>query len=176
MSTNYLTEEVRAIIGAQSPWVEACNAVEPSEVRRFFQALMDPDPRYWNAEHAATTRYGEPVAPPAFAVHAFRRPADDLHDSLAAAGDPDFDGVSRSMRPGLPKIPLALSGVLNGGYEYEFFSYPKIGERIICRSIYRDVYQKDGKAGPMVMVLIEDEYATAEHRPLLKSLNTMIMR
>ena len=80
------------------------------------------------------------------------------------------------MRPGLPKIPLALSGVLNGGYEYEFFSYPKIGERIICRSIYRDVYQKDGKAGPMVMVLIEDEYATAEHRPLLKSLNTMIMR
>jgi hypothetical protein len=137
---------------------------------------MDPDRRFWDADYAAGTRYRVPVAPPAFAVHAFRRPADDLNDTLAAAGDPDFDGVSRAMRPGLPKIPLPLSGILNGGYEYEFFSYPAVGERILCRSQYRDITQKQGKAGPMVLVLIEDEYATADHRPLLKSLNTMIMR
>ena len=173
---NYITDEVRAIVGAQSPWIEACHPVEPSEVRRFFQALMDPNPRFWNEDYAKTTRYGGVVAPPGFPVHAFRRPADDLNDTLAAAGDPDFDGVSRSMRPGLPKIPLALSGILNGGYEYEFYSYPKVGERIRCRSTYRDIYQKQGKAGPMVLVLIEDEYATADGRPLLKSLNTMIMR
>ena len=173
---NYITDEVRAIVGAQSPWVEACHPVEPSEVRRFFQALMDPNPRFWDAEAAKSSRYGAPVAPPAFAVHAFRRPADDLHDSLAAAGDPDFDGLSRSMRPGLPKIPLALSGILNGGYEYEFRSYAQVGERIVCRSTYRDIFQKQGKAGPMVLVIIEDEYATADGRPLLTSLNTMIMR
>jgi acyl dehydratase len=176
MAVDYITDEVRAIVGAQSPWVEACHPVEASEVRRFFQALMDPNPRFWDAEYATGTRYGAPVAPPAFAVHAFRRPADQLEDSLAAAGDPDFDGLSRSMRPGLPKIPLALSGILNGGYEYEFFSYPKLGDRIVCRSTYRDIFQKQGKAGEMVMVVIEDEYATADGRPLLKSLNTMIMR
>ena len=143
---------------------------------RFFQAVMDYDPRFWDADYAAGTRYGAPVAPPAFAVHAFRRPPDETHDTLAAAGDPDFDGLSRSMRPGLPKVPLSLSGILNGGYEYEFYSYPKVGESIICRSAYLDIYQKQGKAGPMVMVLIEDEYATADQRPLLKSVNTMIMR
>jgi hypothetical protein len=176
MAVNYITDEVLAIVGARSPWVEACHPVEPSEVRRFFQGVMDYDRRFWDAEYAAGTRYGVPVAPPAFVVHAFRRPPDETNDSLAAAGDPDFDGVTRSMRPGLPKVPLSLSGILNGGYEYEFYSYPAIGERIICRSVYRDIFQKEGKAGPMVMVLIEDEYATADHRPLLKSLNTMIMR
>lgn len=173
---NYITGDVRAVIGATSEWVEAPHAVEASELRRFFQALMDPNPRFWDADYAAGTRYGGVVTPPGFPVHAFRRPADELHDSLAAAGDPDFDGVSRAMRPGLPKLPIPLSGILNGGYEYEFYSYPRLGERIQCRSIYRDIYQKQGKAGPMVMVLIEDEYRTADGRPLLKSLNTMIMR
>ncbi|QJP16039.1 MaoC family dehydratase [Starkeya sp. ORNL1] len=173
---NHITPEVRAVIGAQSEWTEAAHPVEPSEVRRFFQALMDPNPRFWDEAHAKGTRYGGVVAPPGFPVHAFRRPADEMHDALAAAGDPDFDGLSRALRPGLPKLPLPLSGVLNGGYQYEFFSYPKVGERIVCRSTYRDVTQKQGKAGPMVLVLIEDEYATADGRPLLKSLNTMIMR
>ncbi|TCK28349.1 MaoC dehydratase-like protein [Ancylobacter aquaticus] len=173
---DHITPDVRAVIGARSDWLEAPHPVEASEVRRFFQALMDPNPRFWDTEHAAGTRYGAVVAPPGFPVHAFRRPADDSTDSLAAAGDPDFDGVSRAMRVGLPKLPIALSGILNGGYEYEFFSYPKVGDRIQCRSAYLDIYQKQGKAGPMVLVVIEDEYRTADGRPLLKSLNTMIMR
>jgi hypothetical protein len=175
-TVDYVTPEVRTAIDARSEWQEAPHAVEASEVRRFFQALMDPNPRYWDDTHAARSRYGDVVAPPGFPVHAFRRPADDLNDSLAAAGDPDFDGVSRAMRPGLPKLSIPLSGILNGGYEYEFFSYPKVGERIQCRSAYLDIYQKQGKSGVMVFVIIEDEYRTADGRPLLKSRNTMIMR
>jgi hypothetical protein len=176
MSTNYITDEVRAIIGARSDWFEACHPVQEGEVRRFFQATMDPKPRYWDEKWAAASRYGKPVAPPAFAVHAFRRKPDDLHDPLDSMGDPDFDGVSRAMRPGLPNVPVPLSGILNGGYEYEFYSYAKVGERIRCRSTYRDIYQRDGKSGPMVFVLVEDEYATADGRPLLKSMNINIMR
>jgi len=173
---NYVTEEVRAIIGAQSPWSEATNAVEASEVRRFFQATVDHKPLYWDEEKARQSRYGGTIAPPAFAVHAFRRPPEETADPLDVGLDPDFDGISRALRPGLPKIPVALPGVLNGGYEYELFSYARVGERIKCRSSYRDVYQREGKAGPIVFIVIEDEYATTDGRPLLKSLNTMIMR
>jgi acyl dehydratase len=173
---NYVTEEVKAVIGAQSPWSEATNIVEASEVRRFFQATLDPKPVYWDEHQARQSRYGGTIAPPAFAVHAFRRSPGETADPLDVGLDPDFDGLSRALRPGLPKIPVALPGVLNGGYEYELFSYARIGDRIKCRSTYRDVYQREGKAGAIVFIVIEDEYATVDGRPLLKSLNTMIMR
>ena len=176
MSRNYITDEVKAIIGAQTDWVEAPHPVQESEVRRFFQATMDPHPRYWNEKWAAESRYRKPVAPPAFAVHAFRRPPDATADPLDLMDDPDFDGVSRTLRPGLPKVPVPLSGILNGGYEYEFYSYPEIGERIVSRSRYKDIYQREGKSGPMVFVLVEDEFATRDGRPLLTATNTNIMR
>jgi len=176
MAVDYITDAVRAIIGAQSPWIEAEPPVERSEVRRFFQATMDPNPRYFDNAHPSTRRYGGTVAPPGFPVHAFRRP-ERAPDPLSAADDPDFDGVSRAMRPGLPSIPVPLHGILNGGYQYEFFSYARLGERILCRSTYRDIYQRQGKSGPIVFVVIEDEYASAEdNRPLLRTTNTMIMR
>ena len=127
MSHNYITDEVRAIIGARSEWVDACHPVQESEIRRFFQATMDPNPRYWDVQWAAASRYGKPVAPPAFPVHAFRRSPDEIRDPLDSMGDPDFDGVSRALRPGLPKVPVPLSGILNGGYEYEFYSYAGVG-------------------------------------------------
>src|ERR1019366_7948632 len=126
MSHNYITDEVRTIIGAQSNWVDAPHPVQESEIRRFFHATMDPKPRYWDEKWAAGSRYGKPVAPPAFAVHAFRRSQEDTRDPLDLMDDPDFDGVSRAMRPGLPNVPVALSGILNGGYEYEFYTYPKV--------------------------------------------------
>ena len=176
MAVNYITDAVRGIIGRQSDWIEASHPVESSEVRRFFQATMDPHPRYWNEKWAAESRYGKPVAPPAFAVHAFRRPADATDDPLDRMDDPDFDGLSRTLRPGLPPVPVPLGGILNGGYEYEFYSYPKMGERIVSRSRFRDIYQREGKSGPMVFVLVEDEYATSDGRPLLKATNTNIMR
>lgn len=176
MSQNYITDEVRALIGVTSPWADASHPVQESEVRRFFQATMDHHPRYWDEQWAKGSRYQKPVAPPAFPVHAFRRNADDTRDPLEAMAEPDFDGVSRQMRPGLPKIPVPLSGILNGGYEYEFYSYARVGERIVCRSSFRDIYQREGRKGPMVFVVIEDDYRTVDARPLLKSVNVNIMR
>jgi len=137
---------------------------------------MDPARRYWDKASAEASRYGGIVAPPAFPVHAFRRPAESLEDPFDNRADPEFDGTGRYMRPGLPKVPIPLAGILNGGYEYEFYSYPKVGERIVSRSRYRDIYQREGKSGPMVFVLVEDEYATSDGRPLLKTTNTNIMR
>jgi acyl dehydratase len=174
--TDYINDAVRAVIGARSPWVETTHAVESSEVRRFFQATMDPNRRYWDAAYAAETRYGAPVAPLGFPVHAFRRRPDEVADPFDNRSDPEFDGEGRYMRPGLPKVPVPLAGILNGGYEYEFCSYAKVGERIRCRSAYRDIYQRQGKSGPMVFVVIEDEYVAGDGRLLLKSINTQIMR
>jgi hypothetical protein len=170
-----VTDAARALIGVRSDWVEATHPVEPSELRRFVHATMDGNPRFQpGGGHA---RYGGQVAPLGFPTHAFRRAAEDPTDPLEGRGDPEFDGESRVLRWHLPRMPIPLSGVLNGGYEYEFFSHARIGETIWCRSRYRDVQQKQGRSGPMVIVTIDDEYAAGdERRPLLRSTTMHIIR
>ncbi|HEY4253676.1 MAG TPA: MaoC family dehydratase N-terminal domain-containing protein [Roseomonas sp.] len=160
-----VTEAARSLIGLRSDWVEATHPVEASELRRFAQATMDTNPRHRMA------------APLAFAVHAFRRPADEAWDPLEGRGDPEFDGETRVLRPHLPRMPVRLSGVLNGGYEYEFFDHARLGERIFCRSTYRDVRQRQARSGPMVIVVIDDEFAAGtDRRPLLRSTTTLLLR
>jgi hydroxyacyl-ACP dehydratase HTD2-like protein with hotdog domain len=175
MAPNYVTEAVQALIGTQSPPVEAPHAVEASEVRRFHHATMDAAPRYWDAASCGAVRAGGVVAPPAFPVHAFRRAADEA-DPLSVEATSDFGGYSRTLRPGLPALDVPRERLLNGGYEYEFFRYVRLGERVVCRSRYKDIYQRTGTSGPMVFVVIEDEYATTGGELLLRSLNTMILR
>lgn len=170
-----VTDAARALIGVRSDWVEATHPVEPSELRRFVHATMDSNPRHQPGGEGG--RYGGQVAPAGFPAHAYRRPASDPKDPLEGRGDPEFDGESRVMRWHLPRMPIPLSGVLNGGYAYEFFSLARAGDRIWCRSTYRDVRQRQGRSGPMVFVTIEDEFAAGEERrPLFRCTTDHIIR
>jgi hypothetical protein len=186
MRVNYVTDEVKAVIGAHNGPMLAYHPVEASEVRRFFQAIMDPSPRYWDAAWASTSRYGGLVAPPAFPPLSFRRPPTDA-DPLDAMVDPDFDGHTRSFR-GLPPVNVPLVRLLNGGYEYELYRYVRIGERIYRSSTYLDIYQREGRSGTMVFVIAADMYttdgpaggtadgSTSGHIPLITVTTTSIMR
>lgn len=176
MSTSGLvTPAVRALIGRESPWMTATHPVEAGEVRRFHHATLDPSPRYWDPASPGARRAGGVVAPPAFPVHAFRRAA-DAPDPLDTEAGEDFGGYGKALRPGLPPLGLPLTRLLNGGYRYEFFRYAHVGDVIVCRSRYKDIYEKQGAKGAMVFVVLEDDYATATGAPLLRSTNTMILR
>ena len=59
-----LTPEVQAMVGVSGDVVESWGVVDGEYMRRFTQALMDPDPRYWDDEFAKSTRYGELITPP----------------------------------------------------------------------------------------------------------------
>ena len=169
-----LTPSVLALIGAESAPLEATHPVEAGEVRRFHHATMDAAPRYWDPDSPGARRCGGVVAPPGFPVHAQRRGA-DAADPL---DDDDGGGLGGygALRPGLPPLNLPLDRLLNGGYAYEMFRYARPGERIVCRSRYKDIYERDGRNGPMVFVVLEDDYATADGEPLLRVINTMILR
>lgn len=171
----YITDEVRALIGHWSDWTRACHPVEDSEVRRFFHATMETHPKYTDDVWAGQSRYGARVAPIGFPVHAFRRGPDEA-DPLDDMDNPDFDGVSRTFRPGLPPVPISLSGILNGGYAYTFYSHVHPGEDILMRSSYCSIAEREGRSGRMVLLYIEDEFKAGNGRSLLNSVNTMIMR
>ena len=59
-----LTPEVKAMIGVEGDLIESWGTVDIEYLRRFTQAVMDPDPRYWDEEFAKTTHYGEIIVPP----------------------------------------------------------------------------------------------------------------
>ena len=170
---DHLSPAVLALIGRESPPIAATHPVEAGEVRRFHHATMDPAPRYWDP--AAARRFGGVVAPPGFPVHAVRRSPDSA-DPLDAEDLGGLGGYGQTLRPGLPPLPLRLQRLLNGGYEYEIFRYARVGERIVCRSRYKDIYQRDGRDGPLVFVVLEDIFTTADGDPLLTVTNTMILR
>jgi len=173
---NYITDEVKALIGYETKWVDAWDLVEPGAVRRFIQAVMDDDPVYWDEKQAAATKYAGVVAPPLFPLHAFRRPPGTPDPLSRVAGDPNFDGVTRDFGLGLPPVPVPLPRLLNGGNEVEVYALARPGDRIRAKSRYVDIYQKEGKSGTLVFIMVETIYANQKGATLLKAVQAHILR
>ncbi len=173
--TAILNDELRSYIGRASEDVAACDAVEPGAVRRYAQAIMaDQDRDY--APEAAPARFGGPVAPPLYPAFMFRRPLGTPDMLSERAEDPDFDGLVSSASDGLPELPLPGRALLNGGSEVEFLRYARFGERVVQRSRYADIYERESKSGPMLFVIIETDYRTDGGDLLLRVRKTIIRR
>ncbi|MGE0800414.1 MAG: MaoC family dehydratase N-terminal domain-containing protein [Lautropia sp.] len=172
---HYVTEAVRALIGVESVPQVACDAVEPGSIRRMSQAIMDDDPLFWDDAHARATRYGGTTAPPLFPVHMFQR-APGAPDPLERAWvDPDYDGTKGATGLfALPEIPIPLKRLLNAGVEVEFLRYAAPGERVTVVNRYADIFQKQGKNGPMVFVVIERRFENDRHERLLTYTQTLV--
>jgi len=169
-----LNDATRALIGAEGVVETACDPVERGAVRRYAQAIMDPDPAY--ASDEAGARYGGAVAPPLFPMNMFRRPfgtPDPIQDN---AENPDFDGIAGNVAQGLPPLPLPPMVLLNGGTEVEFFRYARHGEHVTAQSRYLDITEKTGKQGPFIVVLIETLYRGEKGDLLLRVVKTLLRR
>jgi hypothetical protein len=174
---DYITDEVRAMIGFETAFEEACDPVERGQIRRHVQAIMDRDPLYYDEAHAATTRFGGIVAPPLFPLHAVTRSAPAADDPLEPGlSNPDFDGSSANVLRSAVPPPVPLKRTLNGGSEFEIFRLARPGERIRAKSRYVDIYQKNGRTGPIVFWVIETTYVTDEGELLLRATNTRMLR
>ena len=97
-----LTPEVQAMVGVSGDVVESWGVVDAEYMRRFTQALMDPDPRYWDDEFARSTRYGEIITPPIMVSYLASRIRPDQGDPITAAFEenPESDGIGSVERPG----------------------------------------------------------------------------
>lgn len=146
-----LTDDVMALIGTRSQ-VTCWDLVERSEVRRFAQAIMDPDPIYWDDEEAKKRGFPCLVAPPLFPLYAFRFPPYHEDALSQAATEPDFHGAAFLPRFGLPDIPVPQKGLLNGGNDVEFFRYARVGDRLSAECELLNIYEKVGRSGHMVFV------------------------
>ncbi len=157
-----LTPEVRAMIGVAGDMVESWGVVDSEYLRRFTQAVMDPDPMYWDEEYAKKSRYGEITTPPIMVSYLSSRIRPDQDDPITQAfeDNPESDGIGSVKRPGeLPRVPTDLVRVLNAGNELEIYRYPSIGDKVFFQNSYSDIRERVGRDGkPFLIITRETKY------------------
>jgi acyl dehydratase len=171
-----VTDAHRALVGQRGPRIVAEFPITGESIRRFTQALMQPNPIHWDAKASQAAGFEDVVAPPLYVMHAIRRrsAASDPLDELAE--HPDWDGADADTIGGLPELVFPLARVLNGGTAAEFFQCPKVGDIVSARSMYTDIAERQGRSGPMVVVTIETEYHNQADELLARVRMTILRR
>ena len=179
-----LTAQVKGVIGATGEKIEASLpwGIEREGLRVFTQAIMDPDPRYWDDEFAKTTKFGGIITPPIYCTYLGRRARPGSEDPVtrAFAENPNSDGIggvrTAESRGGLPDVPTHLKRILNAGNEIELRQYPKLGDRIFSQAKYSDIKERAGKDGSRMLIVTTETVYTNQNDEVLCILRASTIR
>lgn len=152
--------EARAMIGQETTQVYH---VTRKDIRRFAQAIDDPNPLYMDEDYARKTRHGGIIAPPLFChVFAFDDvPASQLRE----------DGLPREL-----DIPLPAERAIGGGSSFEVGEPVRPGDIITVRKEVTDIYKKTGKSGDLYFVAVDTTYTNQKGQVVAREKATYIRR
>lgn len=170
-----LTEAVKGVIGAKGEKIEASFewGIEREGLRIFTQAIMDPDPRYWDDAFAKKTKFGGIITPPIYCTYLGRRARPGAEDPVTRAfqENPNSDGIGGVRTPetrgGLPDVPTPLKRILNAGNEIEVRQYPKLGDRIFSQARYSDIRERVAKDGARMLIVTTETVFTNQNDEVL---------
>jgi acyl dehydratase len=124
-----ITDEVKAAIGVET--IGPPELIEMGAIRDYAEAIAwpdPPDPLYVDEKNAESNRFDGIIAPWSFYTTLGRR------------------GPS-------PRLPLSAPRVsMNGGNDYEYIQHIRPGDVITTRSKVVSVIEREGKAGPLIIV------------------------
>ncbi len=133
MANKVVTDEVRKQIGKTGE--ARIYEIERGAIRRFAEAIGDPNPLFNDEEQARATRFGGMIAPPTF---------------------------YRSLGSPIPQVELPGMGAqfrgLDGGSDWEYFESVRPGDRVTVQSKLVDLRESEGRLGPMVFIVVETSY------------------
>ena len=165
-----LPEEVTKLIG------QATGArifeVEKGAIKKFADAVDDPNPLYWDEEYARNSRYGSIIAPPGF----FGWPTKWARGSTFPLS-PESVGSGEAVVDSRAILAEAGYGrTLDGGMEYEFFRPVRAGDTLATSAIVKDIIEREGKAGKLVFLITETTYINQNGDLVAKARQTSIHR
>jgi acyl dehydratase len=140
----------RSLIGRESEPV--LHEVEKGAIRRFAEALGDPNPIYVDEVAARAAGFPSLVAPPTFPV------------TLT---------TNERFRHSLD---LGTRSILQGEQQFEYARPVLAGDRITVRSRVADVQERAGASGPMDVIVIEDEGRDEKGELVFKTRAMLILR
>lgn len=135
-------EHVRGLMGKEE--ILQTGIVDSSMIRRFARAVGDFNPLYWKEEFAAGSRYRGVIAPPTMIFEMNFNEKGDVSEE---------DGSYPEIKLGLHRVE-----VIRGGNEYEILQPVRAGDRITVTRKVVDAYEKEGKRGKLVFVVLEMKY------------------
>jgi acyl dehydratase len=140
----------RSLVGRESePWTAE---VERGGIRRFAEALGDPNPIYLDEAAARAAGYPGLVAPPTYAA------ALALNDRFRHSLD------------------LGTRLLLHSEQQIEYARPVLAGDRLTLRSRVADVQERAGASGPMDVLVLEDEARDAQGNLVFRSRATLVLR
>jgi acyl dehydratase len=151
-------DEVKALIGALGPVRSSPDEVSSSEIRRFAQAIFDDTRVFYDDEAARKSRFGARVAPGTFAMHSLRPNIPFVDDALRWANATD-EMYRVAVTEGLP-LPERWKGLyhFHAGDDMEFFSLPRVGDRLTANVFLKDIYEKSGRNGALAFYVVCTEW------------------
>ena len=129
-----ITDEARNAIGMEfGPYVYE---VEKGAIRKFAEAIGDPNPLWQDKEYASKSRYSGIIASPTFLF------------SLR------FDEVTQR----ITELECPLKNELNGGSEIEYFQPVRPGDVITVKAKLTDAREREGRGGKLLFFPIDLTY------------------
>ncbi len=125
-------DELRGYIG-KAEKVEVVE-IEKGLIRRFAEAIGDPNPLWQDEEYAKKTKYGGIIAPAELLVSS------------------EFSSGVRVAE----KLPLPAKRIIAGGADWEFYQPIRAGDVITTTHTLVDVYERQSKSGEKMTFLIFD--------------------
>jgi len=132
-------------------------------IRRFAQAIDDPNPLYYDEEYAKKTIHKGIIAPPFFCMmFAF---TDCPANTLRA------DGLPQELNVALP-----VDRAIGGGSSFEVGVDLRPGDKLTVTSKITDIYTKTGKAGLLYFVVMETVFTNQKGERIAREVGTFIQR
>lgn len=145
-----ITEELKSVVGVEAK--PKVFEVEKGHIKRFAEAVGDPNPLWQDEAYARKSRYGNIIAPPMF-----------LQDQAIN------EFVDKLMEMECP-----LSRLLNGGMEVECYKPMMPGDIITTRAKLADLYEKQGKTGKLLFMIVDATFTNQRGELVAKGQHTMI--
>jgi acyl dehydratase len=120
-------ERWKALAGERSEAVS--NVVEKGAVRKFAEAIGDPNPLYVDEAAAKKSRYGGLIAPPTF-------PRTFEYGEIEGIGPPG-------------------QGLIHGEHRIRYERPLRVGEEVLCYVVFKDYYEKESHGEPLGFVISE---------------------
>jgi acyl dehydratase len=133
------------------------------DIKRFAQAIDDPNPLYSDQADMAISDSHEMVAPPLF-CQAFA-----FEDVPLSALPPDGAPVEIN-------IPLPVEKAVGGGSVFEIDGPVRPGDRITAKSRVSDVFTKTGRSGLLYFVIVETSFFNQHDQRVARETATFIKR
>ena len=140
----------KSLIGRESEPI--LHEVEKGAIRRFVDALGDPNPIYVDEEAARAAGYRALVAPPTF---------------------PAVLAMNERFRHSLD---LGTRSLLHGEQQIEYGRPILAGDRLTVVSRVADVQERAGSRGPMDILVLEDEGRDPQGALVFRTRSTLVLR